>query len=115
MYYRAHLIGFPGFWWLVGLVCIVVLVVGIAWLVSVALRDSRRMPAQPWQPPYNGVSPAAPTQPGMTPPAPSRPTPHDILRERLARGEITVEEYQHTAAALGPDPFAPQPPLPPQV
>jgi len=116
MFNRPHLVGFPGFWWLVGLVCIVVLVVGIAWLIAVAVRGNRQTPPQqhqpwqqPWQPPYPGVTPVTPGQPGY-PQAPMRPTPHEILRERLARGELTVDEFQRTMAALGPDPFAPQPP-----
>ncbi len=114
MYYRVHPFGFPGLWWLVGLICIVVLVVGVGWLVATALRGGHRTPPQPWQPPYTGAPPAFPPQAGTTPPAPMRPTPHDILRERLARGEISVEEYQRTVAVLGPDPYAPQPPQPPQ-
>ena len=121
MYNRFSPVGFPGLWWLVGLVCIVVLVVGVAWLIAIALRGSRHNPSQPWQPPYTGAPPVYPGQPGAIPPAPTRPTPHDILRERLARGEISVEEYQRTSAVLGPDPFAPPPttypqqPQPPQA
>jgi Short C-terminal domain len=114
MYNRFSPVGVPGLWWLVGLVCIVVLVVGVAWLLAIALRGSRHNPSQPWQPPYAGAPPVYPAQPGAVPPAPMRPAPHDILRERLARGEITIEEYQRTAAVLGPDPFAPQQPAHPQ-
>jgi hypothetical protein len=116
MFNRPHLVGFPGLWWLLALVCIVVLVVGLAWLIAAAVRGNRQRPPeqqQPWQSPYPGVTPVAPVQPAY-PPAPMRPTPHEILRERLARGELTVEEFQRTMAALGPDPLAPQPP-PPQV
>ncbi len=54
-----------------------------------------------WQPPQPGM-PIAPV-------APPRPSPHDILRERLARGEVTVDEYERVRAALGPDPYAPPP------
>ena len=114
MFNRPHLVGSPGFWWLIGLACIVVLVVGIAWLIAVAVRGTRQAPPQqqqPWQPPYPGVPPVTPAQPGY-PQTPMRPTPHEILRERLARGELTVDEFQRTMAALGPDPFAPQPPRP---
>jgi hypothetical protein len=112
MYTRYFPFGFGGLWWLVGLVCMVVLVVGIAWLIAAAVRGGRHAPqSQPWQPPYGGVPPYGPGQPGMAPPSP-RPTPHDILRERLARGEITVDDYQRTAAVLGPDPYAPQPAQP---
>jgi uncharacterized membrane protein len=44
---------------------------------------------------------------GMTPTAPSAPTapagkdPVDIVRERLARGEITPAEYEEIRKALG--------------
>jgi hypothetical protein len=52
----------------------------------------------------------------MMPPAAPRPTPHDILRERLARGDISVEDFGRTMAALGPDPYAPPTqPIPPQA
>ena len=108
--YRMHVFAVPGLWWLVGLVCLVVLVVAIAGLI-VATRSNRQSPPpqQPWQPPYSGVAPMAPGQP----PAPPRPNPHDILRERLARGEITVEEFERTRAALGPDPSTPPSSQPP--
>jgi putative membrane protein len=32
---------------------------------------------------------------------PARPAPIDILRERLARGEITPEEFEQAKKALG--------------
>ncbi len=32
-----------------------------------------------------------------------RPDPMDILRERLARGEITEAEFEQVKRALGPD------------
>ena len=99
--------GGSGIWWLLGLVCMIVIVAGIVWLVvSLARRDHAGTPQQPWQPPYPG--------PGVMPPTAPRPTPHDIVRERLARGDISVEDFGRTMAALGPDPYAPyQPPTPP--
>lgn len=95
-----------GIWWLVGLLCMVVLVGALVWLVVVLTRGPRhpQLPQQPWQPPYGA-------QPGAT--TPPRQTPHEILRERLARGEVTVEEYQRTLAALGPEGPQPQGPVPP--
>jgi uncharacterized membrane protein len=112
-----------GFWWLVGLACLVFLIAGIVWLVAYAVRGGRHVasPQQPWQPPFPAQPPyqgqsTYPAQPSATPAA--RPTPYEILRERLARGEMTVEEYQRTLAALGPDPAAPphgQPPQPPST
>jgi len=108
-------------WWLLGLVCLFVVVAGLAWLVvTVTRRDRADAPHQPWQPPYPGpgMQPPYPGQPpfpgpGMMPPAP-RPTPHDILRERLARGDISVEDFGRTMVALGPDPYG-LPPTPPQA
>lgn len=30
----------------------------------------------------------------------ARPTPEDVLRRRLVAGEVTIEEYRRTSAAL---------------
>lgn len=92
-----------GIWWLFGLLCMVVLVAALVWLFVTLMRGPRQQqpPLQPWQPTY-GTPPAGPN--------PARQTPYEILRERLARGEITIEEYQRTLAALGPE--TPQPGLP---
>jgi hypothetical protein len=63
--------------------------VGIVLLVVLVLQPSRSTPPPP---------PAAWAPPPVGPPAvtPARA----ILDERLARGEITVEEYQRLRAAL---------------
>ena len=38
---------------------------------------------------------------GNTDRDPARPTPHDILRERYARGEITQQEFEQAKKTLG--------------
>ena len=94
---RGFGFGFGGFgavWWLLGIVCLVSLIVLVAWLIGGGLRSSRRPPeppAQPWQ------QPAPPLA------APAHPKPNEILRERFARGEITAEEFQRARDLLGPD------------
>lgn len=40
-------------------------------------------------------------------PRPARPTAHDILRERMARHEISGEQYDELMSVLGPDPYGP--------
>ena len=41
---------------------------------------------------------------GRTPTGdPSRPTPNEILRERVARGEISEQEFEQAKKVLGPD------------
>ena len=106
MGYGWHFAG-SGVWWILGLLCFIVLVGGIVWLVATVSRRDQHHPGQPWQPPYQAPG-MPPPQPGV-PPVPPRPSPHDILRERLARGEVTVEEYERVRAALGPDPYGPPP------
>jgi uncharacterized membrane protein len=108
--------GGMGLWWLFGLLVAVALVVGVVWLLATLFRGPRHAPPhQPWQPPY-GQPPIAPSAYGQGGQPAPRQTPHEILRERLARGEITVEEYQRTLEALGPEsapPSGPQGPQPP--
>jgi putative membrane protein len=63
--------------------------VGIVLLVVLVLQPSRTAPQPPpaaWAPPPVGPPPVTPAR--------------AILDERLARGEITVEEYQRLRAAL---------------
>ncbi len=59
------------------------------------------------------------TRPAVTPPSPSpyvasppvRPEPLDILRERFARGDITLDDFETAKRALG-YPSSPPPPAP---
>jgi uncharacterized membrane protein len=57
----------------------------IVWAVTSLLRDGRRRGER-----------AAPRDP-------ARPSPHEILRERFARGEITEEQFEQMRKVLGPD------------
>ena len=50
-----------------------------------------------------GVTAVARGGQAAVPPAPGRPTANEILRERFARGEISEQEFQQAAKALGPD------------
>jgi len=75
-----------------------IMVVSFIVVGVLANRVSRRRgpqgPAEPWHR----------WQPGDR--RPKRPTAHDLLRERRARGELNVEDYDELLAALGPDPYA---------
>lgn len=108
--------GGMGLWWLFGLLCLVILAVAVVWLLTAIARGNRHEPPhQPWQPPYGGLPYGMPPGPAA---GPARQTPYEILRERLARGEITIEDYQRTLDALGAEGAPPvQPPAtqnPPQ-
>ena len=78
-----------------------VVVFAIAWAATYYGR--RRRPAAPPS-----------VRPYVAPP-PSRPEPLDILRERFARGEITLDEFETAKRALGypagPTPTDPRAPL----
>jgi uncharacterized membrane protein len=84
--------------WLGSLLVLILLAV-VVYFVSreVTLRRQRHRPTTP--PPRGGsvVSP------------PARPEPLDILRERFARGDMTVDEFQTAKRALG-YPDGPTPP-----
>ncbi len=92
-----------GLLWLLGGLLFLVLVVV---LVVLAIRHLTRMnpPSQgPWS------APLAP------PPPNARPEPLDILRERFARGDMTLDEFETAKRALGypsslPPPGAGTPP-----
>jgi hypothetical protein len=79
------------------LVLIVLLIVG-------AVRYLTRM-NPPSHGPWSGLQAAPPPVP------PARPEPLDILRERFARGDITLDEFEMAKRALG-YPSSPPPPPP---
>ena len=85
--------GYGWFGWLMGTILLALIVGLVVWLVT-----ARSHPPQ-------GQAPMWPTQP-------PRPDPLDILRERFARGEITLEEFETAKRALGYPSGAPpqQPP-----
>jgi uncharacterized membrane protein len=94
-------LGAFGVLWLLGVVLSIVLVVV---LIVLAVRYLNRTspPAQgPW-----------PGQHAVPPPS-ARPEPLEILRERFARGEITLDEFETAKRALGyPSSLQPPPPGP---
>jgi uncharacterized membrane protein len=93
--------GVFGLFWLVSAVLSVVLIIV---LIMLAIRYLNRT-----SPPAQGQWPGQPAPP---PAAPVRPEPIEILRERFARGEITLDEFETTKRALG-YPGGSQSPTPP--
>jgi uncharacterized membrane protein len=92
-----------GLLWLLGVVLFLVLIVV---LVVLAVRYLMRM-----NPPIQGPWPGQQAAPPPVPPA--RPEPLEILRERFARGEITLDEFETAKRALGYPSIPPSPPLGP--
>lgn len=87
--------GFGLLWVFGGLIFLVVVVVLVVWAVMYLGRTNR---------PSHGQWAAPPPVP------PTRPEPLDILRERFARGDITLEEFETAKRALGyPSSSAPPP------
>jgi uncharacterized membrane protein len=81
-----------GPWWLLVLFAVVVLVLLVVGLVLMAReRRNDQQPPTMWTPSAGAGSWG-------------RPTPEEILRERLARSEISVDEYQRIMVALTTDP-----------
>jgi uncharacterized membrane protein len=87
-----------GPWWLFVLFAVVVLVLLVLGLVLMARERRNAQPPTTWTPTASAGS------------AWGRPTPEEILRERLARSEISVDEYQRIMVALTTDPSRAMPP-----
>ncbi len=84
--------------WL-GSILVLVLIAVVVYFVAreVTLRRMAQRPPTPPPPSASAVPP------------PARPEPLDILRERLARGDLTVDEFLAAKRALG-YPDGPTPP-----
>ena len=78
-----------GWWWIPMMVLMVAFVGALVWLVVVLARGAGHTHVA-----ANGPAPAAPI--GQA----TRPTAHDILAERLARGEIEPDDYRRRLEAL---------------
>jgi hypothetical protein len=81
---------------------LVLILVGVVVYFGSRELTSRRLTHRPPAPPAPG--------PYVAPP-PARPEPLDILRERYARGDITLDEFDTAKRALG-YPSGPPPPAP---
>ena len=68
-----------GWWWLFMLLMMIVFWGGLAWVIVTLVR--------------RGPAPRAPHEPG-------RPAAEDILRERFARGEIDLDDYNQRLEVL---------------
>ena len=80
-----------GLLWLASAVLSIVLIVV---LIMVAVRYLNRT-----SPPATGQWPGQ--YPASPPAPPARPDPLELLRERFARGEITLEDFETAKRALG--------------
>ncbi len=72
-----------GLWIIGGVLVPILLVVLIVWALAIVIRGGYRRDDH-----------------GPTMRDPSRPSPHDILRERFARGEITEEQFEAAKKVL---------------
>lgn len=82
----------------------------LLWIVLIAVL------ALLWRAWSHRTGPAAPWRgPGSAPAPAPRPAAEQILADRLARGEIDVDDYRQRLAVLrgGPDPGSAAPPPPP--
>ena len=98
--------GVFGLFWLVSAILSIALIVV---LIMLAVRYLNRT-----APPPHGQWPGQATHPAATP---GRTEPLEILRERFARGEITLDDFETAKRALGypssPQPSPPGPGSPP--
>ena len=72
--------GAGGFWMLGGVLLMIGVIIVVVWAVMTVTRTGRTSTGDP-----------------------SRPKPHQILRERFARGEISEQEFEQAKKVLGPD------------
>lgn len=81
-----HNNGIGPWWWLAMILLMILLFGGLAWLIVTVVRHS---PAR-----HDTGPPSSQPAPATTPSA------EDILHERLARGDIDVDEYHQRIDAL---------------
>lgn len=96
--------GLFGLFWIASAVLSIALIVVV---IMVAVRYLNRT-----SPSAQGQWPGQAAPPPVAPPPPAaRPEPLEILRERFARGEITLSDFETAKRALGypPGPDAPLP------
>jgi putative membrane protein len=74
-------------WWLVMAIVMLAFWGGLAWLIVTLIRNG-------------GATPRHPAASSAMSPQGERPDPEQLLHERLARGEIDVDEYHQRIDAL---------------
>ena len=79
--------GVGPWWWMFMALMMVAFWVGVVWLIITLIRHRGGS--------INGAAASPPTNRGA-----DRPDPEDILHERLARGEIDIDEYHQRVDAL---------------
>lgn len=89
MHYGDWNDGWGGGWWIAMALMMIAFWGAIAWVVVTLIRQGNRHPYAPPSPPPAGF--------GLP------PDPRQILAERLARGEIEVDDYNARLAALRDD------------
>ena len=74
-----------GWWWFLMVIMMIAFWGGLIWIGVAVLRHNRQAP---------------PTSPPISDQSVQRRSAQDILAERLARGEIDIEDYRQRLAAL---------------